>query len=70
LRFEWDHDKAASNLSKHGVSFEEAVTVFYDPLRGGHLSGPRPFARRASVSHGRGCVDDPVPRRVPHGAAG
>ena len=32
MRFEWDHDKAASNLSKHGVSFEEAVTVFYDPL--------------------------------------
>jgi hypothetical protein len=32
MRFEWDHDKAASNLRKHGVSFEEAMTVFYDPL--------------------------------------
>jgi hypothetical protein len=30
--FEWDPAKAASNLKKHGVSFEEAVTVFADPL--------------------------------------
>jgi uncharacterized protein len=28
--FEWDSEKAASNLLKHGVSFEEAVTVFED----------------------------------------
>jgi uncharacterized protein len=32
LEFEWDSAKAASNLSKHGVAFEEAVTVFDDPL--------------------------------------
>jgi uncharacterized protein len=32
MRFEWDESKAASNLSKHGVSFEEAKTVFDDPL--------------------------------------
>lgn len=30
--FEWDPRKAAANLKKHGVSFEEAVTVFGDPL--------------------------------------
>ncbi len=30
--FEWDADKAESNLQKHGVSFEEAATVFFDPL--------------------------------------
>jgi uncharacterized DUF497 family protein len=30
--FEWDPDKALSNLSRHGVSFEEAITVFSDPL--------------------------------------
>jgi uncharacterized DUF497 family protein len=29
--FEWDEDKAASNLAKHGVSFPEAATVFADP---------------------------------------
>lgn len=30
--FEWDDDKAARNLAKHGVSFQEAKTVFDDPL--------------------------------------
>jgi hypothetical protein len=30
LRFEWDPRKAAANLRKHGVSFEEARTVFLD----------------------------------------
>jgi hypothetical protein len=32
VQFEWDPGKAASNLAKHGVSFEEACTVFGDPL--------------------------------------
>lgn len=32
MKFEWDVNKAARNLSKHGVSFEEAKTVFDDPL--------------------------------------
>ena len=32
LSFEWHEDKAATNLKKHGVSFEEAKTVFNDPL--------------------------------------
>jgi uncharacterized DUF497 family protein len=32
LRFEWDRRKAATNLHKHGVSFDEASTVFHDAL--------------------------------------
>jgi len=32
VRFEWDPEKAASNLTRHGVSFDEASTVFGDPL--------------------------------------
>lgn len=32
LRFEWDLRKAQSNLAKHGVGFEEAATIFGDPL--------------------------------------
>lgn len=32
MRFEWDERKATGNLAKHGVSFEEAATVFGDPL--------------------------------------
>ena len=32
MRFEWDFEKAARNLAKHGVSFVEASTAFGDPL--------------------------------------
>jgi hypothetical protein len=32
MSFTWDPAKAASNLSKHGVSFDEAEEVFGDPL--------------------------------------
>ncbi|MBD3867479.1 MAG: BrnT family toxin [Acidobacteria bacterium] len=32
LEFTWDRAKAASNLAKHGVPFEEASTTFGDPL--------------------------------------
>ncbi len=32
MDFEWDPDKAARNLAKHGVTFAEAGTVFGDPL--------------------------------------
>jgi uncharacterized protein len=32
MRFEWDPKKAAANLKKHGVAFQEAATVFGDPL--------------------------------------
>ncbi len=39
LLFEWDVDKAALNLAKHGVSFKEAASVFEDQLS---LLGPDP----------------------------
>ncbi len=32
LSFEWDENKARTNLARHGVSFEEASTVFGDPM--------------------------------------
>ena len=32
MQFEWDPEKAASNEAKHAVSFEEATTIFGDPL--------------------------------------
>lgn len=31
--FEWDEQKAAENERKHGVTFDEAATCFYDPLQ-------------------------------------
>jgi uncharacterized protein len=40
LEFEWDPRKAAANLAKHRVSFEEAATVFGDPL-GRIVADPR-----------------------------
>jgi uncharacterized protein len=30
--FEWDEEKAEANLAKHGISFQEAMTVFLDDL--------------------------------------
>lgn len=35
MKFEWSQEKSASNLQKHGVSFEEAREVFDDPF---HIS--------------------------------
>lgn len=32
MEFEWDENKDTTNISKHGVSFDEAKTVFEDPL--------------------------------------
>ncbi|HEX9961432.1 MAG TPA: BrnT family toxin, partial [Pyrinomonadaceae bacterium] len=31
MKFEWNEEKAAANLKIHGVSFEEAIEVFFDP---------------------------------------
>jgi uncharacterized DUF497 family protein len=33
MQFEWDPAKAVSNFAKHKLSFEDAVTVFDDPMR-------------------------------------
>ena len=32
IEFQWDKEKALRNFKKHGVTFEEAVTAFYDTL--------------------------------------
>lgn len=39
MNFEWDSKKAEANLRKHAVSFDEAATVFLDPMA---VSGPDP----------------------------
>ena len=31
MKFEWDRNKEKLNIKKHAISFDEAVTVFYDP---------------------------------------
>lgn len=58
MEFEWDRRKAEQNLKKHGVSLDEAVTVFYDPLAAtfddpDHSIAERRFITIGYSSHGR-----------------
>jgi hypothetical protein len=58
MRFEWDAQKAAENLRKHAVSFEEASSVFFDPLSTtgddpNHSAGERRFVTFGVSSSGR-----------------
>ena len=47
-RFVWDSEKAAANLVKHGVSFNRALDVFFDPLHE-LLDASVPDERRAAI---------------------
>ena len=49
IRFEWDPRKARSNKKKHGVSFEEARSVFFDE-QGLLWRTPNPSKRRSGSS--------------------
>jgi len=58
MQFEWNAGKASINLRKHGVSFEEASTVFYDELSAtgedpDHSLGERRFITIGVSSSGR-----------------
>ncbi len=58
MKFEWDPRKARQNLLDHGISFEEATTVFGDPLAGtipdpDHSSGQARFLTIGLISNGR-----------------
>ncbi|MBI4459339.1 MAG: BrnT family toxin [Acidobacteria bacterium] len=58
MRLEWDARKARQNLRKHGVSLEEASSVFFDPLSAtgddpGHSSDERRFVTFGLSSSGR-----------------
>ncbi len=50
MKYEWDRDKYELNLKKHGISFEEAQTVWADPLAqefydDGHLDSEERYIR-------------------------
>ena len=49
LEFEWDRSKARANLKKHDVSFEEALTVFVDPLARIFDDEEHPFEERREI---------------------
>jgi uncharacterized protein len=55
LEFQWDPEKAAGNLRKHGVSFEEAASVFNDALAtvSDHSRGERRCLIFGSSTEGR-----------------
>ena len=58
MTFDWDQKKAAENLLKHGVSFDEAKTVFDDPLYvdfydPDHSIGEHRFILMGESAHGR-----------------
>jgi len=67
MRFEWDREKAEANLKKPRLSFDEAVTVFLDPLAAtfddpDHSVGERRFITIGYSSKGRLVVV--APRRT------
>jgi uncharacterized DUF497 family protein len=47
--FEWDPAKAVANLAKHGVTFEESLTVFMDPVAGIHGDPDHSEAERREI---------------------
>jgi len=58
MKFEWDPAKAQENLLNHGVSFEEATTVFGDALAGtipdpDHSEGEARFVTIGWTANGR-----------------
>ena len=67
MRFEWDSGKAAENLRKHRVSFDEAATAFLDPLSmtipdPDHSVGERRFITMGSSSSSRMVVVSHIER--------
>lgn len=55
--FEWDPEKAVANVEKHGVSFEEAVTVFQDPLAKVHADPDHSQAERREILIGHSALN-------------
>ena len=58
MEFEWDREKAAQNQEKHEISFDEAVTIFHDPLAAtfddpDHSTGERRFVTVGYSSQNR-----------------
>jgi uncharacterized protein len=52
VRLDWDARKAAANLRKHAVSFEETSSVFSDPLSGTGNDPDHSFAEKRFVTFG------------------
>jgi uncharacterized protein len=57
IRFDWDPAKAESNRTKHGVSFDEAMLVFADPLAISRLDDEHGESEERWVTLGRTAAD-------------
>lgn len=57
LKFEWDDAKAESNEQKHGVSFEEAASVFGDPLALTFSDPDHSVGEKRWLTFGVSCTD-------------
>ncbi|MBK5291021.1 MAG: BrnT family toxin [Acidobacteriia bacterium] len=55
MRFEWNARKAAANLRKHGVLFDEAASVFFDPLSATGDDPDHSLEERRLVTFGMSC---------------
>jgi uncharacterized DUF497 family protein len=53
LTFEWDPDKARQNVRLHGITFEEASTVFSDPFAGTQSDPDHSFGEARLIELGR-----------------
>jgi uncharacterized DUF497 family protein len=52
VTYEWDADKAAANIEKHRLTFEEAVTVFLDPFAVTYPDPDHSFDERREITIG------------------
>jgi len=68
MKVEWRRQKATENERKHGVTFEEALTVFYDPLAA-TFDDPD-HSRRTAVCHNGLLGARKAVGGVPHRASG
>jgi hypothetical protein len=60
MRFHWDAHKAESNREKHGVAFEEALTVFYDSLAATFVDPEHSRGERRLITVGFSAVGRPL----------
>ena len=57
MKFEWDDTKAANNIKKHGVTFNEASTVFGDPLAITYADPEHSIAEYCYLTFGRSIMN-------------
>ena len=60
MKFEWDPQKAETNLRKHGVSFDEAASVFHDPLAASGLDPDHSVGENRFITFGHSSLGRPL----------